>query len=147
MFIGYGKFGMFANLALIMNLLIIIAVMSIISATLTLPGIAGVVLTMGMAVDANVLIYERMREEIANGKTALAAIENGFAKAFNTIFDSNITTLIAAAMLFFFGSGPVKGFAITLAVGISASMFTAVLLTRWMVVSWVKRNRPNKLPI
>lgn len=147
MFVGYGKFGMFANLALIMNLLLIVAVMSLISATLTLPGIAGVVLTMGMAVDANVLIYERMREEIANGKTALAAIENGFSKAFNTIFDSNITTLIAAAMLFFFGSGPIKGFAITLAVGITASMFTAVLLTRWMVISWVRRNRPNKLPI
>tara|TARA_A100000164_G_scaffold379200_1_gene422843 strand:+ start:14 stop:1567 length:1554 start_codon:yes stop_codon:yes gene_type:complete len=129
----YGKFGLFANLALLVNLVLIIAVLSALQATLTLPGIAGIVLTVGMAVDANVLIFQRIREEIANGNTPQMSIASGYKKAFSTIADANITTLIAALVLFSFGTGPVKGFAITLSIGIVTSMFTAIVGTRAIV--------------
>ncbi|MDX8382148.1 MAG: protein translocase subunit SecD [Ghiorsea sp.] len=130
MIVYYRLFGLFANVALAFNIILIAAAMSMIGATLTLPGIAGIVLTIGMAVDANVLIFERIREELNTGKTALAAIDSGYDKAFSTIMDANITTLIAAIVLFQFGSGPIKGFAVTLSVGILASMFTAIVVTR-----------------
>ncbi|MDA0781090.1 MAG: protein translocase subunit SecD [Rickettsiales bacterium] len=145
MFVSYGLFGLFSDIALILNMVLILAVISVFGATLTLPGIAGIVLTMGMAVDANVLIFERIREEISNGKTPFAAVDNGFQQAFKTIIDSNTTTLIAALLLYIFGSGPIKGFAVTLSVGILASMFSAILLTRLMVVTWLKKKRPTKL--
>ncbi len=145
MALSYGLFGLFSDVALILNMVLILAVISIFEATLTLPGIAGIVLTMGMAVDANVLIFERIREEIRNGKTPFAAVDNGFQQAFKTIIDSNITTLMAALLLYIFGSGPIKGFAVTLSVGILSSMFSAILLTRLMVVTWLKKKRPTKL--
>jgi preprotein translocase subunit SecD len=127
----YRVFGLFANSALVINILIIISIMSLIpGATLTLPGIAGIVLTVGMAVDANVLIFERIKEEIKNGSTPLASIELGYKKAFSTIADANITTLIASIILFIFGTGPIKGFAVTLSIGVMSSMFTAIIVTR-----------------
>lgn len=147
MLINYGLFGIFANVALFCNLIFIMGALSLFQATLTLPGIAGMVLTLGMAVDANVLIYERIREELRNGKTPFAAIEHGFRAARATILDANVTTLIAAIMLFYFGTGTVKGFAVTLAIGIIASMFTAILLTRLMVSVWLRRTRPKTVPI
>lgn len=147
MLLGYGLFGVFANLALMVNLLIILGCLSLMQATLTLPGIAGIVLTMGMAVDANVLIFERIRDEIRNGKSPIAAIDSGFKIAFGTILDSNITTLAAAALLFYFGSGTVKGFAVTLSIGLISSMFTAILFTRMVIVAWAKRTRPKRIPI
>jgi len=125
----YKKAGLLADMAVILNLLILFAVMVLMQATLTLPGIAGIVLTIGMAVDANVLVFSRIREELKAGKTPLVAIDSGYEKAFRTILDANITTLIAAAFLFQFGSGPIKGFAVTLSVGITASMFTAIFVT------------------
>jgi len=144
----YKMFGLVANVALIFNMLLIVAVMSMIGGTLTLPGIAGIVLTIGMAVDANVLIFERIREELFLGKTPLAAIDGGYDKAFSTIVDANITTLIAAIVLFQFGSGPVKGFAVTLSVGILASMFTAITVTRAIVAASTERQgRIEKLSI
>ena len=131
MFYYYRIFGLFANSALVINILIIISIMSLIpGATLTLPGIAGIVLTVGMAVDANVLIFERIKEEIRNGSTPLASIELGYKKAFSTIADANITTLIASIILFIFGTGPIKGFAVTLSIGVLSSMFTAIIVTR-----------------
>ena len=133
MFFYYGKFGIFANVALLVNLILIVAILSVLQATLTLPGIAGIVLTVGMAVDANVLIFQRIREEIANGNTPQMSIASGYKKAFSTIADANITTLIAALVLFSFGTGPVKGFAITLSIGIITSMFTAIVGTRAIV--------------
>jgi len=136
----YRMFGLVANLALVFNMLLIVGAMSMIGATLTLPGMAGIVLTIGMAVDANVLIFERIREEIRLGKTPLAAIDGGYDKALSTIVDANITTLIAAIVLFQFGSGPVKGFAVTLSVGILASMFTAIMFTRAVVALTVNRR-------
>jgi len=146
--IYYRLFGMVANLALVFNMLLIVGAMSMIGATLTLPGMAGIVLTIGMAVDANVLIFERIREEIRLGKTPLAAIDGGYDKALSTIVDANITTLIAAIVLFQFGSGPVKGFAVTLSVGILASMFTAIMFTRAIIaLSLGKRGRIETLSI
>jgi preprotein translocase subunit SecD len=130
-----------------MNLVLILAALSLLQATLTLPGIAGIVLTMGMAVDANVLIYERIRDEMRLGRTPAASIEYGFKAAFLTIFDSNLTTLIAAGLLYYFGSGAVKGFAVTLSIGILASMFTAIMLTRLMIYSWARWAKPKALPI
>ncbi len=147
MLINYGLFGIFANVALFFNLVFIMGALSLFQATLTLPGIAGMVLTLGMAVDANVLIYERIREELRNGKTPFSAIESGFRIARATILDANVTTLIAAILLFYFGTGTVKGFAVTLAIGILASMFTAILLTRLMVSVWLRRTRPKVVPI
>lgn len=145
MFLPYGLFGLFANLALLGNLLLLIAVMSFFGFTLTLPGIAGIVLTLGMAVDSNVLIYERIREEWRNGRTALNAIETGFKAALGTVLDANVTTLIAAVVLFGIGSGPIRGFAITLAVGIFTTMFTAFTLTRLLVSLWVRWKRPKEI--
>ncbi len=147
MIVAYGLFGLIADIALFFNIALIFAVLSILQATLTLPGIAGIVLTIGMAVDANVLIFERVREEVDLGRTPISALEAGYKRALTTIIDSNLTTLIAAILLYIFGSGPVKGFAVTLGIGIVTSMFTAVWVTRLMVVQWVRRRRPKALPI
>lgn len=143
----YGLFGMVANVALAMNMFLIMAVLSILGATLTLPGIAGIVLTIGMAVDANVLIFERIREELRTGKTPFNAVESGFNRAFTTIIDANVTTGIAATILFVMGSGPVKGFAVTLLIGIISSMFTAIMLSRMLISFWMQRKRPKTLEI
>jgi preprotein translocase subunit SecD len=140
MLVYYKMFGFIANIALVFNVVIILAVLSLLQATLTLPGIAGIVLTVGMSVDANVLIFERIREEIRNGSSPQTAIYAGYEKAFATIFDSNITTLLVAVILFAFGTGPVKGFAVTLSIGIISSMFTAITGTR-MIVNWIYGNR------
>ncbi len=147
MIVFYGLFGIFANIAMIINAFMTIALLALFEATLTLPGIAGIVLTVGMAVDANVLIYERMREETRNGKLPHVAISDGFKMAFGTIFDGHITVLVASLLLYYFGTGTVKGFAVALAVGILCSLFTAVLVTRLMVVTWLKKTKPKKLPI
>jgi preprotein translocase subunit SecD len=143
MFIYYKKFGFVANIALIVNILIITATLSLFQATLTLSGIAGIVLTVGMAVDANVLIYERIREELINGNSPNASIISGYKKAFSTISDANITTLIAAIALLTIGTGVVKGFAVTLVIGILSSMFTAIVGTR-AIVSIIYENKNNK---
>lgn len=143
MIIYYRLFGVIANIALFLNLVIIVALLSMLQATLTLPGIAGIVLTVGMAVDANVLIFERIREEIRNGNSPQASIHSGYEKAFSTIADANITTLIAAIVLFSFGSGPIKGFAVTLSLGILASMFTAIMGTR-AVINWLYGGKKIK---
>lgn len=147
MIFGYGLFGIFANVALLVNLLALIALMSFFGFTLTLPGIAGIVLTMGMAVDSNVLIYERIREEWRNGRSALSAIETGFKAALGTIWDANLTTLVAALALFGVGSGPIRGFAVTLFIGIVTTMFTAFTLTQLIVAIWVKYKRPREVPL
>ena len=147
MVVVYGTLGMLADLAMVLNLMLLLASLSSLGATLTLPGIAGVVLTMGMAVDANVLIYERMREEQRNGRTIMSAIQAGYDRAFGTIFDAHVTTLVAAALLFQFGSGPVRGFAVTLTLGLLASLFTAVLVNRMLVVWWVRWRGLKSLPL
>jgi preprotein translocase subunit SecD len=147
MFVTYGLFGLFANIAVAVNVAMIFGVLSLLSATLTLPGIAGIVLTVGIAVDSNVLIYERIREEVRNGRTAINAIDAGFSRALATILDSNITTFIAAAVLFYIGTGPVRGFAVTLGVGILTSLFTAFTLTRLIMAYWVRMWRPRTVPI
>ncbi len=147
MMMAYGLFGVFSVVSLAVNLFLILGALSGIGATLTLPGIAGIVLTVGMAVDANVLIYERMREEMRSGRTLFNALDSGFKQAFKTIIDSNLTTLIAAILLFYFGSGPVKGFAVTLGLGIISTLFTATMVSRLIVVTWVRRRRPATLPI
>jgi len=147
MFVTYGLFGLFANIAVAINVAMIFGVLSLLSATLTLPGIAGIVLTVGIAVDSNVLIYERIREEVRGGRTAINAIDAGFSRALATILDSNITTFIAAAVLFYIGTGPVRGFAVTLGIGILTSLFTAFTLTRLIVASWVRMWRPRTVPI
>ncbi|MBN2720435.1 MAG: protein translocase subunit SecD [Proteobacteria bacterium] len=139
--------GIVANVALILNLLVIMAVLALFQATLTLPGIAGIVLTIGMAVDANVLIFERIKEEQRTGKTVRAAIEAGYSKAFLTIVDANITTLIAALVLFQFGTGQVKGFAVTLTIGVITSMFTAIFVTRTIFEAWLENRKIEKLSI
>jgi preprotein translocase subunit SecD len=143
----YGLFGLAADVALFVNLILLFAVLSVLQATLTLPGIAGIVLTIGMAVDANVLIFERIREEVRIGKSPLAAIDTGYRQAMRTIIDANITTLIAAVLLYAFGSGPVRGFAVTLGVGIITSMFSAIMITRLLIATWLRRSRPAMLPI
>ena len=147
MLAGYGLFGLFADFALLINIVLIFAVLSLMGATLTLPGIAGIVLTIGIAVDANVLINERIREEIRSGKSPYAAVDAGYSRALITIIDSNVTTLIAVLVLFWLGSGPVRGFAVTLTIGIFASMFTAITLTRLMVAYWLRWTRPQLIPI
>jgi len=147
MVLRYGLFGIFADIALTLNVVLLLACLTAFGATLTLPGIAGIVLTMGMAVDANVLIYERIREEQRNGRTILASIDTGFRRAMATIIDANMTHLIASLILFELGTGPVKGFAVTLAVGIITSFFTAVMVTRLIVVTWLNAARPRKLTI
>ncbi len=144
---SYGLFGMFANIALAFNMIFIFALLSILQATLTLPGIAGIILTIGIAVDANVLIYERIREELRNGRTVLAAVDTGYRLALATIVDSNLTTLIVATILFSFGSGPVKGFAVAMSIGVVTSMFAAIMLTRLMVLTWIRKTRPTTLSL
>jgi protein-export membrane protein SecD len=147
MFATYGLFGLFANIALAANVGMILGILSGLQATLTLPGIAGIVLTIGMAVDSNVLIYERIREEVRNGRSPITAIDAGFREALRTILDANITTLIAALVLFYIGTGPVRGFGLTLAIGIVTTMFTAYTLTRLIVATWVRWLRPTTVPI
>ncbi len=147
MLVTYGLFGLFANVAVAVNVAMIFGVLSMLNATLTLPGIAGIVLTVGIAVDSNVLIYERIREEVRHGRTPINAIDAGFSRALATILDSNITTFIAAAVLFFIGTGPVRGFAVTLGVGILTTVFTAFTLTRLIVAYWVRWWRPKVVPI
>ncbi len=147
MLVTYGLFGLFANIAVAVNVAMIFGVLSALNATLTLPGIAGIVLTVGIAVDSNVLIYERIREEVRAGRSAINAIDAGFSRALATILDSNITTFIAAAVLFYIGTGPVRGFAVTLGIGILTSLFTAFTLTRLIVAYWVRLYRPRTVPI
>ncbi|MGQ0534433.1 MAG: protein translocase subunit SecD [Caulobacteraceae bacterium] len=147
MLLAYGLFGIFACVALVVNFVLIVAAMSMIGAALTLPGIAGLILTVAMAVDANVLIYERMREEAAAGRGPALAIDAGFSRAMITIIDANLTTILAAAILFQFGAGPVRGFAWTLSIGVITSVFTAVLVTQLMIAWWFRAVRPKTLPI
>ena len=143
----YGIFGVFADLALAVHILFIFASMVLIGATLTLPGIAGIVFTIGMAVDSNVLIYERIREENHLGRSVISSLEAGFQRAFATIIDSNVTMFVAALILYLFGSGAVRGFAVSLGLGILTSVITAVTMTRMMIALWYRRNRPQSLPI
>ena len=147
MFVTYGLFGLFANIAVAVNVAMIFGILSLLNATLTLPGIAGIVLTVGIAVDSNVLIYERIREEVRAGRSPLMAIDAGFSRALATILDSNITTFIAAAVLFYIGTGPVRSFAVTLGVGILTTVFTAFTLTSLIVATWVRWWRPKTVPI
>ena len=145
MILIYGVFGLLANLSLLANLFIIVSLLGTIGATLTLPGIAGIVLTIGMAVDANVLVFERIKEEANKKTSALEAVKNGFDKALSTILDANITTLIAALLLFVFGSGPIKGFSITLSLGVLASMFTAIMFTNFLIYLWFNFSKKKEI--
>ncbi len=147
MVLSYGLFGVFANIALILNVALIFGLLSLIGATLTLPGIAGIVLTIGMAVDANVLVFERIREELKTAKGPARAIELGYQKALSAILDANITTFITAVILFAMGSGPVRGFAVTLGLGIMTSVFTAIFVTRLLIVLWFERRRPKTIEV
>jgi len=147
MVLTYGRFGVYADIALVLNILLILGIMALMNATLTLPGIAGFVLTIGAAVDANVLINERIREERKNGRRIIQAIEVGYTEASRAIYDANITNVIAAVLLFLFGSGPVRGFAVVLMIGIVTSVWTAVYVTRMFVALWLKRERPRELNI
>ena len=147
MVMAYGLFGIMVDVTLFLNLAIMLGVMSFIGTTLTLPGIAGIILTIGMAVDANILIFERIREEVNRGRSIRDAISVGFTEAYRTIVDSNLTTLVAGAVLFYFGSGPVRGFAVTLTIGILTSMFTSVTVSRLMVEGWMAKFKPTKLPL
>ncbi len=145
--IFYGLFGWYANIALVVNLVLMIGILSLLQAALTLPGMAGLLLTLGMAVDANILINERIREESRNGRSPLNAMETGFKRAFSTILDSNVTAFLAHVMLFVFGTGPVKGFALTITIGIVTTLFTATVLARLMMVRWYSARRPALLPV
>ena len=145
MVLSYGLFGFFADIAVVFNLIITIAVLSLIQATLTLPGIAGLLLSVGMSVDANILVNERIREESKLGRSPFAALEAGYKRAFSTVLDANLTTLIKMAILFMFGAGVVKGFAVTISFGIVISLFTAMILVRWMMISWLRRTKPKTL--
>ena len=147
MLAAYGLFGVFTTIAVFTNLVLLLGILSAMGATLTLPGIAGIILTIGMAVDANVLIFERMREEVKHGRSTRDAAEAGFTEAWTTIVDSNLTTLVAAIVLFYFGTGPVRGFAVTLAIGIATSMFTSVTVTRLIITAWLNKYKPTKLQI
>jgi protein-export membrane protein SecD len=147
MILFYGLFGIYADIALFFNLCLLLSALSVLGATLTLPGIAGIALTMGMAVDANVLVNERIREEVRNGRSVMSAIDNGFSRAYATIVDANVTHLIAGAFVFELGSGPVKGFAVTLCLGILTSLFTTTMVSRLLVVWWLRRMRPKAIPI
>lgn len=147
MIMAYGLFGIMTDVTVLLNLALMLGVMSIIGTTLTLPGIAGIILTIGMAVDANILIFERMREEVNRGRSIRDAVTCGFTEAYRTIVDSNLTTLVAGAVLFYFGSGPVRGFAVTLTIGILTSMFTSITVTRLMVEAWMAKAKPTKLPL
>ena len=143
MFYKYRIFGLIANISLISNLLMLIGVLTILEATLTLPGIAGIILTVGMAVDANVLIYERIKEELRTEKSIIHAFDMGYSRAKITVLDANITTLLATVILFIFGTGPVKGFAVTLGIGIITTLFSAYFIARHLTSSFVLRNREN----
>ncbi len=145
--LSYGLFGLFANVALVINITLIFGMLSMLGATLTLPGIAGIVLTVGMAVDANVLVFERIREELKTAKGPARAIELGYEKALSAIVDANITTFITAVILYVMGSGPVRGFAITLGLGILTSVFTAIFVTRLLIVMWFEKRRPKKIEV
>jgi preprotein translocase subunit SecD len=145
MFLSYGQFGLMANIALLLNVMLIFGALSIFGATLTLPGVAGIVLTIGMAVDANVLVFERIREELKRGRNVVRAIETGYSQALTAIIDANLTTFIAALVLFSMGAGPVRGFAVTLGIGIVTSVFTAVMLTRFFIATWYDIRRPKVL--
>lgn len=147
MLVVYGRFGVYANIALAFNILMIVGVMALFGATLTLPGIAGFVLTIGAAVDANVLINERIREELRRGRRVYAAVETGYKEASRAIFDANITNVIAAALMFAFGTGPIKGFAVVLTIGIVTSVFTGVTVTRMFVAHWLHKARPQTISI
>ena len=147
MFLSYGRFGLYANLAVAINLFIIVGVMALMNGTLTLPGIAGFVLTMGTAVDANVLINERIREERRKGRTVIMAVENGYKEASRTIFEANVIHAIAGTIMLLMGSGPIKGFAVVLLIGIATSVFTAVVFTRMLVSQWIRRTRPTEIHI
>ena len=147
MFVSYGRFGMYANLAVVINVLVILAVMAMIKATLTLPGIAGFILTIGTAVDANVLINERIREERRRGRSVVQSVELGYKEASRTIFEANVTHAISGVIMFVLGSGPVKGFAVVLLIGIATSVFTAVLFTRMLVAQWLRRAKPKTINI
>jgi preprotein translocase subunit SecD len=148
MILFYGLFGVFADIALFFNLCLMLGILSLLPNTaLTLPGIAGIALTMGMAVDANVLIYERIREEMRSGRTMLSSLEAGFRRAFGTILDSHVTTFVAAVLLYVLGSGPVRGFAVTLGLGVLTSLFSAILVTRLQIVSWLRRWKPKEIPL
>jgi preprotein translocase subunit SecD len=145
--VTYGRFGAYANLAVIINIFVILSVMAMFNATLTLPGIAGFVLTIGTAVDANVLINERIREERRRGRSVIQSVELGYKEASRTIFEANVTHAIAGLIMLLLGSGPVKGFAVVLLIGIATSVFTAVTFTRMLVVLWIRRNRPAEIHI
>ena len=147
MVLSYGLFGVFANVALVINVGLIFGLLSIVGATLTLPGIAGIVLTIGMAVDANVIVFERIREELKTAKGPARAIELGYEKALSSIIDANITTFMTAVILFTMGSGPVSGFAVTLGFGIITSVFTAIFVTRSLIVIWFSRSRPKTIEV
>jgi len=147
MLVTYGRFGVYANIALVVNAFLILGIMAMFNATLTLPGIAGFILTIGAAVDANVLINERIREEIRRGRRLLDAVETGYHEAFRAIFDANVTHVISAAIMAYFGSGPVRGFAVVLLIGVVTSVFTAVYFTRMLVALWIRRTRPRELHI
>ena len=147
MLVTYGRFGVYANIALAVNAFLILGIMAIFNATLTLPGIAGFILTIGAAVDANVLINERIREEIRRGRRLIDAVETGYREAFRAIFDANVTHVISAAVMAYFGSGPVRGFAVVLLIGVVTSVFTAVYFTRMLVALWIRRTRPRALHI
>lgn len=147
MMLSYGLFGVFASIALFVNMAMIIGLLAMIQATLTLPGIAGIILTMGMAVDANVLIFERIREEVKSGRSIISAMDIGYDKAMASITDSNLTTLISGIILYAVGTGPIKGFAVTMAIGIVTSLFSAIMLTRVMLIIWLKITKPKTLPL
>src|SRR3546814_537570 len=146
-FVTYGRFGLYADLAVTINIFVILGVMALLNATLTLPGIAGFVLTIGTAVDANVLINERIREERHRGRSVVQAVELGYKEASRTIFEANVTHAIAGFIMLMLGSGPIKGFAIVLLIGIATSVFTAVTFTRMLVAIWLRRNRPSEIHI
>ncbi|MDE8652103.1 protein translocase subunit SecD [Novosphingobium album (ex Liu et al. 2023)] len=147
MIFTYGRFGIYATIALVINVLMILGIMAVMNTTLTLPGIAGFVLTIGAAVDANVLIYERMREERRKGRRVIAAVENGYKEASRAIYDANVTNFIAGVLLFLFGTGPVRGFAVVLIIGLFTSVFTGVTLTRMWVATWLRKARPTELHV
>jgi preprotein translocase subunit SecD len=145
MIVTYGRFGIYATAALVINVLMILGIMAALNTTLTLPGIAGFVLTIGAAVDANVLINERIREERKRGRRVVAAVETGYKEASRAIYDANVTNFIAGVLLFLFGSGPIRGFAVVLVIGLFTSVFTAVTLTRMWVAAWLRKARPSDL--
>jgi len=147
MLLTYGRFGIYANIAVVLNIFIILAVLAMLGGTLTLPGIAGFVLTIGTAVDANVLINERIREELRRGRNVVMAVELGYKEASRTIFEANAAHAISGIVMLLMGTGPVKGFAVVLLIGIATSVFTAVTFTRMLVVWWLKRNRPTEIHI